>query len=67
MYQATVLAVLLYEADKCTFKTPHVRFLTVFHNNVSELSWALPNMSNRNDLLRQQYYLIGLVLISYSA
>ena len=33
VYQATVLAVLLYGAETWTYKTPHVRSSTVFHNH----------------------------------
>ena len=33
VYQATVLAVLLYGAETWTLKAPHVRCLTVFHNH----------------------------------
>ena len=33
VYQATVLAALLYGAETWTFKAPHLRCLTVFHNH----------------------------------
>ena len=33
VYQATVLAVLLYGAETWTLKAPYVRHLTFFHNH----------------------------------